>query len=87
MYLLLNAFENVGPVEAFLGFAAMMFTKSLIPISLGDLGIREASSVYFYSFCGVAESTSLSAALLLFAFNILLPSLAGLLFIPKLSAR
>ena len=87
MYLLLNAFEEVGPLEAFLGFAAMMFTKSLIPISLGDLGIREASSVYFFSFCGVAESTSLSAALLLFAFNILLPSLAGLFFIPKLSER
>lgn len=87
MYLLLNAFEFVGPGEAFLGFAAMMFTKSLIPISLGDLGIREATSVYFFSFCGVAEATALSAALLLFAINILLPSLLGLLFIPKISAK
>ena len=87
MYLLVNAFEIIGPTVAFLGFAAMMFSKSLLPISLGDLGIREATSVYFFSLCGVAESTSLSAALLLFAINILLPSLVGLLFIPRLPAQ
>jgi uncharacterized protein (TIRG00374 family) len=87
MYLLLNAFENVGPQYAFLGFASMMFLKSLIPISLGDLGIREASSVYFYSLCGIAYATSLNASLLLFVINILLPSIVGLLFIPKLTSR
>ena len=87
MYLLVNAFEIVSPAAAFLGFAAMMFSKSLIPISLGDLGVREATSVYFFSLCGVAASTSLSAALLLFVFNILLPSVVGLLFIPKFTAK
>ncbi len=87
MYLLLNAFEIVSLGNAFLGFSSMMFSKSLLPISLGDLGIREATSVYFFSFCGVAESTSLSAALLLFAINILLPSLVGLFFIPRLPSK
>jgi uncharacterized protein (TIRG00374 family) len=83
MYLLLNAFSPVHAADAFLGFAAMMFLKSLIPISLGDLGIREASSVYFYALRGIANATALNASLLLFVINILLPSLIGLIFIPR----
>jgi uncharacterized protein (TIRG00374 family) len=87
MFFLLNAFDHVSAGDAFLGFGAMMFVKSLLPISLGDLGVREATSVYFFSLCGVAHSTSLSASLLLFTINILLPSALGLLFIPKLPAK
>ena len=83
MYLLLNAFSLVHPGDAFLGFAAMMFLKSLLPISLGDLGIREAGSVYFYAVRGIANTTALNASLLLFVINILLPSLIGLIFIPR----
>jgi uncharacterized protein (TIRG00374 family) len=87
MYLLLNAFDNVGLYDAFLGFAAMMFLKALVPISLGDLGVREASSVYFYSFRGIAHATSLNASLLLFVVNVLLPSILGLIFMPKSWSR
>jgi uncharacterized membrane protein YbhN (UPF0104 family) len=83
MYLLLNAFSPVHAADAFLGFAAMMFLKSLVPVSLGDLGIREASSVYFYALRGIANATALNASLLLFVINILLPSLIGLIFIPR----
>jgi uncharacterized protein (TIRG00374 family) len=87
MYLLLNSFSEVGLTDALLGFAAMMFLKALVPISLGDLGIREASSVYFYSLRGIASATSLSASLLLFFINVLLPSILGLVFIPKFRSK
>jgi uncharacterized protein (TIRG00374 family) len=87
MYLLLNAFSPVHAADAFLGFAAMMFLKSLVPVSLGDLGIREASSVYFYALRGIANATALNASLLLFVINILLPSLIGLIFIPRSRAN
>jgi uncharacterized protein (TIRG00374 family) len=83
MFLLLNAFSSVHAADAYLGFAAMMFLKSLVPLSLGDLGIREASSVYFYALRGIANATALNASLLLFVINILLPSLLGLIFIPR----
>jgi uncharacterized protein (TIRG00374 family) len=83
MFCLLSAFSPVRADDAFLGFAAMMFVKSLVPISLGDLGIREAGSVYFYAIRGIAAATALNAALLLFTINILVPSLVGLFFIPK----
>lgn len=87
MYLLLNAFSQVGPVDAFLGFASMMLLKALVPISLGDLGVREVSSVYFFSLRGVAHATSLSASLLLFAINVLAPSIVGLIFMPKFPSK
>jgi uncharacterized membrane protein YbhN (UPF0104 family) len=87
MFLLLNAFSGVQPGDAFLGFAAMMFLKALVPIFLGDLGIREASSVYFYSLRGIAAATSLDASLLLFVINVLFPSILGLLFVPKLPSK
>lgn len=87
MFLLLNAFAEVGFLDAFSGFACMMLLKALLPISLGDLGIREASSVYFYSLLGIAPATALSASLLLFVINVLAPSIVGLAFIPKLSNK
>ena len=83
MFLLLNAFSPVHAADAYLGFAAMMFLKSLVPISLGDLGIREAGSVYFCALRGIANATALNASLLLFVINIFLPSLIGLIFIPR----
>ncbi len=87
MFLLLNAFGTVGLYDAFLGFAAMMFLKALVPISLGDLGVRETSSVYFYALRGIAHATSLNASLLLFVLNVLIPSVVGLIFIPKSWSR
>ena len=83
MFLLLNAFSPVDADDAFLGFAAMMFVKSLVPLSLGDLGIREAGSVYFYAIRGIPHASALNASLLLFVINILLPSLLGLMFMPR----
>jgi uncharacterized membrane protein YbhN (UPF0104 family) len=85
MFVLLNAFSPVGWWQALLGFAAMMFFKALIPISFGDLGIREASSVYFYSLVGIPQATALNASLLLFVINILLPAVFGLIFMPRFS--
>lgn len=87
MYLLLNAFFPVDGLDAFLGFAAMMFTKTLLPISLADIGIREAGSVYFYGKLGIPESAALNASLLLFTINILLPSIIGLFFLPRFTYR
>lgn len=81
-YFLLNAFSPIGGLDAFIGYAAMMFTKSLIPITLGDLGVREAGLVYFLSLRGIPEAASFNASILLFTINLLFPALCGLLFLP-----
>lgn len=82
LYVLLNAFEPVSVSDSFLAFAATMFAKSFLPFTVADLGIREAGFVYFLSLRSVPEPVALNASLLLFAMNILLPAIVGLLFIP-----
>ncbi len=82
--LLIFAFQPIAVIEAYLAVFAVMFTKSLLPISLGDLGIRESAAVYFFGQFGVPEAAAFNASLLLFVINILTPSLVGLgLFLLK----
>ncbi|MBI3004393.1 MAG: flippase-like domain-containing protein [Ignavibacteriales bacterium] len=83
MFFFLNAFGSVDPWTAFIGFSAMMFFKSLLPLSIGDIGIREASTLYFFSMLGVSNVVALSAALMMFTTNMILPSLVGVFFLPS----
>jgi uncharacterized membrane protein YbhN (UPF0104 family) len=85
VFFFLNAFTAVTFVDSFLGFSAMMAAKSVFPISIADIGIREAGSVYFFARLGVSSAASFNAAVVLFLTNILLPSAIGLLFLPKAS--
>jgi uncharacterized membrane protein YbhN (UPF0104 family) len=83
MYFFVNAFVVVSLWKVFLGFSAMMFFKSLVNISISDIGIREASTVYFFSLLGVPDAAALSASIVMFAVNIIIPSLVGVFFLPQ----
>jgi uncharacterized membrane protein YbhN (UPF0104 family) len=81
MFFLINAFSEITLFHAFIGTSAMMFVKSLLPISLGDLGIREAGSIFFFSTFGISHVAALNASLLLFVINVFLPSVVGTFFL------
>jgi len=81
MFYFISAFSRITLFHAFIGTSAMMFVKSCLPISLGDLGIREAGSVFFFSTFGIAQAAALNASLLLFVVNILFPSICGTIFL------
>lgn len=83
LHYLLNAFSLVSFADSFLGFASMMLAKSALPISFADLGTRELGLVFFLSLRSVPEAAAFNSGILLFAINVLTPSLIGLLFIPK----
>ncbi|MBD3374216.1 hypothetical protein GF406_04205 [candidate division KSB1 bacterium] len=83
MALLIKAFVPLAFLKGWVASAAIMFTKSFLPIALGDLGIRESASVYFFSKFNIDPAMAFNASLLLFCINILLPSLFGLLVILK----
>lgn len=83
MYFLLNAFGHVDPWTAFLGFSAMMFFKSLLPISIGDIGVREASTVYFFSLLHVPSVIALNASIMMFVINLIIPTIMGVFFLPS----
>jgi uncharacterized protein (TIRG00374 family) len=83
MFCLINAFSKISLIHAFIGTSAMMFVKSLLPISIGDLGIREAGSIFFFSTYGISQAAALNASLILFLINIFVPSIIGTYFISR----
>lgn len=54
-------------------------------LSIADLGIRESSAVYLLGMLGVSGAAALSASLLIFTTNILLPSMIGAIIILRKS--
>lgn len=77
--LFIFAFSNQSIMLKFLWIGSLvMFIKALLPISVGELGIRESASVFLFPQIGVEASSALNASIFLFLINILLPSLIGL---------
>jgi uncharacterized membrane protein YbhN (UPF0104 family) len=87
MYCLINAFSSITFLHAFVATCSMMLVKSLLPISLSDLGIREASTIFFFSPFGVSQAAALNASLLLFFINVFLPGVGGAFFLKRQSLR
>jgi len=82
-YILVCSFDNARFIPAFWAIASTMLVKSLLPISLGDLGIRESAAIFFLSKIGVHDSAAFNASILLFLINLLIPSLVGLVLVLK----
>ena len=74
-----NAFTDAPLTASALCVPIVLFVKSIIlPISIGDLGIRESASVFFYTRAGVTAAASLNASLCVFTVNIVVPALLGI---------
>lgn len=81
-YLIILAFGNVPIAIGYLGATATLLVRSVLSgLTFGDLGIREISSVYFFTKFGVGAEVALFSALLLFIINRLTPSVIGILII------
>ncbi len=81
--LLTSAFAG-KPLESTFFFCGILtlFVKSFIPsISFGDLGIRESASIFFISAIGLPAEVGFLSAFSIFLFNILLPSVIGLILL------
>lgn len=84
LWLLVNAFSEVDFLTGTLSASSAHFAKTLLPLTLGELGVREAAMIYFFKNLGVSEVASVASALLMFSMNVFLPSLTGALFLRKL---
>ena len=83
-HVLLSAFTDVAFDQSFLAVSAMLFTKTLLPVTFGDLGVREGAAVFFYGLFNVPEAAVFNTALLIFLINFLLPALSGSVYLFKL---
>ena len=86
-YLLLSLFGvQLPPLTLLSGVFIVFLAKTLIPsLSLvGDLGLREMSAILFFKQFGAADEKVIAACLMLWCINLLLPTLAGLIFILRI---
>jgi len=83
--LLVYAFSNNSHLVIYAWIGTMvMFSKKFISfLSIGDLGIREATAVYFAGMLGVPEIAAFNASIFIFIINLVIPSLMGLFLIFK----
>ena len=77
-YLILNAFRQVNIFSSFF-FISIVMLVNAVPITFSGLGLRELASVYFFKQLLMSTGQAASASLLLFAINILIPTLCGFL--------
>lgn len=87
-YIFVNAFEPVSFADTVICSYSVYFVKAVIlPISIGDLGVRESASIFFFSKVGVSAATAFNASLCMFLANVLLPSVIGALMIVRLKTK
>ena len=75
------SFVPLNPVEGLSAAAATFFVKSVLPISLGDLGIREGAAVFFFTKIGVSAAAAFNASVLLFMINVVIPTAIGFFYL------
>ncbi|MBU4486288.1 MAG: flippase-like domain-containing protein [Candidatus Delongbacteria bacterium] len=80
--LLILAFGDIDIFHAFFGVWSAILLKTFLPVSLGDIGVREGTAAYIFNLMDFPASASVSAAFLLFVINILLPASVGVFMIP-----
>lgn len=84
-HLFVLAFSHVALAASVASVGCVLLVKSVfIPITIGDLGVRETTAVFFFSGAGVAAATAFNASICVFFANIFLPSLAGAVMILRL---
>ena len=83
-FFLISAFAQINIISSFRSAAAILFTKSALPIAIGDLGLDQLASIQFFGAFNISEVAAFNASILLFAFNVLIPALIGILFVGKL---
>ncbi len=82
-----EAFQiNLSIFDIINGVILILFAKTVVPMInfASDLGVREAASLYYFSFFSIKASIVTGATMLIWIFNLLLPIIVGSLMIWQL---
>jgi len=87
-YFLTNAFGYVSLNDALVCVASVLFVKAIIlPISFGDLGVRESSAVFFFTTMGLNTTIAFNASILMSFANVIVPTAIGTLLVLNLKRK
>lgn len=82
------AFHSVDFFDSVICSSSVYFIKAVIlPVSIGDLGVRESAAVFFFSKIGFPAAAAFNASICMFIANLVIPSLAGSLLVLKLKFK
>jgi uncharacterized protein (TIRG00374 family) len=84
--IILLSWQNWSLNIVFLTFPIVVLTN-VLPITIGGLGVREATAAALLAHYGVPQSQAVLAALLMFAINTALPGIVGAIVLPLASRR
>ncbi len=82
-YWFLTSFTDANFFPVFLYTNLAMFLKSMLPIAVMDLGVREGAIIFFLGKMQVSSAAAFNASVLLFLSNVLLPGIIGLYYMTK----
>lgn len=74
-------------IEYFFIFIPIIGVITILPISLGGLGLREASTIFFFSKIGIPKDICLAMALINSIFFMILACLGGIIYVFTLHLR
>ncbi|MBI3779691.1 MAG: flippase-like domain-containing protein [candidate division NC10 bacterium] len=80
-YLISRSLNLLVPLRYFFLFLPLISVVSMLPISVAGIGVREASSIYFFAKVGLDSASALSLSLLWFAVTALCSGLGGIVFL------
>jgi len=81
------SFDKLINIGYFFILVPLIGAITVLPISIGGLGVREATIVYFFSRLNLSPDICLAVSLLGFAFNILISGLGGIYYALTLHFR
>jgi len=82
--ILVAAFLPLEYLDGLRAAAAVVFIKTVLPLTFNGLGFGEWLSTNFFGLFGVPKAAAFNASILLFSINLVIPSLVGLFFLPAL---
>ncbi len=74
-------------LKVFGAWAVVLGTKHFLPVTVGDIGIREGLAIAVFSNREMATSPAVVAALLIYVINVLIPSLVGVVVLARRSPK
>jgi hypothetical protein len=87
VYLISLAFETNVSLIYFFILVPIISAISAIPVSIAGLGLREASSMFFFTKLGMSAEVALAMALLTFAIMFLIGICGGIIYVLTFSRR
>lgn len=71
----------------FIIFVPIVSAVSTLPISIGGLGLRDVTTVYFFSKIGIEKSAAFSMSLIAFFFMVVIGAIGGIVYVFTLRYR